>query len=148
MTTLFNRRTILFTVPAVLALAGVATAGFMMTSVPKDLDLSMDKLSDAGLYHAELMPDATPNSDGKMHAWTVLLQTAKGAPVTQAEIAISGGMPQHGHGLPTAPQVTRNLGEGRYLIEGVKFNMGGWWTFKLDVKGADGSDAVTFNLVM
>ena len=40
-------------------------------------------------------------------------------------------MPQHGHGLPTRPRVTRSLGEGIYEIEGVRFNMGGWWGIKL-----------------
>ncbi len=57
-------------------------------------------------------------------------------------------MPQHGHGLPTAPQVTKNLGDGRYRIEGVKFNMSGWWTFEVAVDSADGSDSVTFNIVL
>lgn len=148
MKSLLSRRTLLFAIPAGLALAGVATAGFMMSSVPDNLDLSLAKLSDRGLYHVELMPDASPISVGKMHVWTVDLETASGAPVTQADFAISGGMPQHGHGLPTAPQVTKSFGDGRYQIEGVKFNMSGWWTFKLDVKGAAGTDAVTFNLVL
>ena len=57
-------------------------------------------------------------------------------------------MPQHGHGLPTTPQVTKNLGNGRYLIEGVKFNMRGWWIFELGVDGEDGADVVTFNIVL
>lgn len=57
-------------------------------------------------------------------------------------------MPQHGHGLPTTPQVTKNLGNGRCLIEGVKFNMRGWWTFELAVDGEDGADVVTFNIVL
>ena len=148
MKSLISRRTLLFSVPAGLALAGVATAGFMMFSVPDNLDLSLAKLTDGGLYRVELMPDASPVSVGKMHVWTVQLQTATGKPVTEADIAITGGMPQHGHGLPTAPQVTKNLGDGRYQIEGVKFNMSGWWTFKLDVKGTAGGDAVTFNLVL
>ena len=148
MTTFFTRRALLFAIPAALAFSGAATAGFLMAPVPDDLDLSMAKLSKTGLYHAELVPDATPIRVGKMHAWTVVLQTASGKPVTKATIAISGGMPQHGHGLPTAPQVTQNLGKGRYLIEGVKFNMGGRWTFKLVVQGAAGRDAVTFNLVL
>lgn len=148
MTAILSRRTILFAIPSVMALAGVAAAGFMVIPVPDNLDLSMAKLSDAGLYHVQLMPDTTPITVRKMHTWTVLVETASGAPVKKAQIAISGVMPQHGHGLPTAPQVTRNLGDGQDLIEGVKFNMGGWWTFKLDVTGAAGSDAVTFNLVL
>ena len=34
-------------------------------------------------------------------------------------------MPEHNHGFPTAPRVTENLGEGDYLLEGMRFNMGG-----------------------
>lgn len=148
MTAFLSRRAFLFALPAALTVAEVATAGFLVTPVPDGLDLSLSRLSNAGLYRAELVPDAALVAVGKMLAWTVVLRTAAGAPVTKAEITISGGMPQHGHGLPTAPQVTRNLGDGRYLIEGVKFNMGGWWTFTLDLKGAAGRDAVTFNLVL
>jgi hypothetical protein len=55
-------------------------------------------------------------------------------------------MPQHGHGLPTRPQVTKGTGAGVYQIEGVRFSMGGWWTFVLDIQGAAGTDRVTFNL--
>jgi hypothetical protein len=55
-------------------------------------------------------------------------------------------MPQHGHGLPTKPAVTRRLGEGDHLVEGMKFNMGGWWVVKFQVAGPQGSDVVTFNL--
>jgi hypothetical protein len=42
--------------------------------------------------------------------------------------------------------VTRALGGGAHLVEGVKFNMGGWWTMKFTVEGAAGTDSVTFNL--
>jgi len=55
-------------------------------------------------------------------------------------------MPQHGHGLPTRPRVTRTLGDGIYEIEGVRFNMGGWWEFKLAIAASRGADTVTFNL--
>ena len=55
-------------------------------------------------------------------------------------------MPQHGHGLPTEPAVTAELGDGRYRIEGVKFNMGGWWELQLRDRRPRGQDNVTFNL--
>ena len=55
---------------------------------------------------------------------------------------------QHGHGLPTQPQVTQTLGNGRYLLEGMKFNMPGWWTLTVKVDGPDGRDETTFNLVL
>ena len=58
-------------------------------------------------------------------------------------ISIDGGMPQHGHGFPTQPRVTRELGDGRYLLEGMKFSMPGWWEIKLKVDAASGTDEVT-----
>ena len=69
-----------------------------------------------------------------------------GQPVTNAKIAIGGGMPEHGHGLPTRPRVTKDLGNGWYEISGLRFNMGGWWELKLTVTGPEGTDTVTFNL--
>jgi hypothetical protein len=55
-------------------------------------------------------------------------------------------MPQHGHGLPTLPQVTENLGEGDYRVEGLKFHMPGWWIVEFDISADGMNDHVTFNL--
>jgi hypothetical protein len=55
-------------------------------------------------------------------------------------------MPEHGHGLPTQPRVRRALGDGVYEIEGLRFNMGGWWELKLAIESPAGADSVTFNL--
>jgi hypothetical protein len=44
--------------------------------------------------------------------------------------------------------VTRSLGDGIYEIEGVRFNMGGWWEFRLAITGSRGVDTVTFNLAV
>jgi hypothetical protein len=71
---------------------------------------------------------------------------AEGRPVEGASIRVDGGMPQHGHGLPTQPKVSRYLGDGVYEIEGVRFSMGGWWELKLAIDAPAGSDRVTFNL--
>ena len=68
-----------------------------------------------------------------------------GAPVHDARFAVDGGMPQHGHGLPTQPRVTRELADGTYLLEGMKFSMTGWWEVKLAIQGPHGADKVTFN---
>lgn len=69
-----------------------------------------------------------------------------GRAIDGATLTIDGGMPQHGHGLPTRPRVTRSLGGGTYEIEGVRFNMGGWWEFKVAIATDAGVDTVTFNL--
>lgn len=76
----------------------------------------------------------------------VLIVDADGRPVEGASISVDGGMPQHSHGLPTQPRVTRYLGNGVYEIEGLRFSMGGWWELKLAIDGPAGSDRVTFNL--
>ena len=84
---------------------------------------------------------------GRLHGWTLHLETADGAPVDAATLAVDGGMPQHGHGLPTRPRVTRHLGNGDHLVEGMKFNMGGWWVVKFRVaSAAAGADSVVFNV--
>ena len=40
----------------------------------------------------------------------------------------------------------RDLGNGDYLVEGMKFNMGGWWVVKFHVSSAVGADSLVFNL--
>ena len=82
----------------------------------------------------------------KMQTVRVVINDGTGQAVDGAALRIDGGMPQHGHGLPTRPRVSRNLGNGAYEIEGVRFNMGGWWEFKVIVETAAGADTITFNL--
>jgi hypothetical protein len=73
---------------------------------------------------------------------------ADGTPIEPAAITVDGGMPQHGHGLPTVPQVTRNLGDGKFEVEGMKFNMPGWWVVNVHVATPSGQDKATFNLTL
>jgi hypothetical protein len=40
------------------------------------------------------------------------------------------------------------LGGGDYLVEGVRFNMAGWWEMKFDIQKDGQADTVTFNVVM
>jgi hypothetical protein len=148
MLTLTSRRALLLGIPALVLASGIVTAGAMMRSVPDDLDLALDKPTAGGLYKAAIAPQANPIVVGSMHAWTVTVRTPAGAPLKVAKITVNGGMPQHGHGLPTAPQVTKDLGDGGYLVEGMKFNMRGWWTLDLAIDGPKGADTVTFNLIL
>jgi hypothetical protein len=103
------------------------------------------RLSIGGRYIAMLEP-FQPLRPRQMQTVRLRLRDANNRAVDDAQIAIEGGMPQHGHGLPTRPLVTRCLGDGIYDIEGVRFNMGGWWEFKLVIAGARGGDVITFNL--
>ena len=111
-------------------------------------DLSRSKLTANGLFVASIEPESGRIRQGELHSWVLTLKTAAGAPVEYAAIDISGGMPQHNHGLPTSPQATDYLGAGRYRIGGVKFTMSGWWQLRLAISAAAGSDTVVFNVVL
>lgn len=83
-----------------------------------------------------------------MHQWTLHVETADGQPVEDALISVDGDMPQHGHGLPTGPQVTENLGNGDYLVGGMKFQMGGWWVMDFTISADGQTDTVDFNMML
>ena len=78
----------------------------------------------------------------KMYTLQLAVSDRQGKPLRNAAITVDGGMPQHGHGLPTRPRITRELSAGVYEVSGVRFNMGGWWELKFTI----GTDTVTFNL--
>jgi hypothetical protein len=106
------------------------------------------RTSARGLYVATLQ-GATTLKPRKMYTLQVTVASAaNGQAVSGATINIGGGMPQHGHGFPTRPRVTNNLGNGRYEISGLRFNMGGWWELKLTITTPAGTDTVTFNLAV
>lgn len=125
--------------------AAALLAGCM--SAPKDLDLSLQHRSAAGRYVVRLQPPAQPPAINQIHAWRITLTAPDGSPVRAARITVDGGMPQHGHGLPTRPQ-TRELAEGTYLMEGMKFSMTGWWEIKLAIQAGAGPDTAVFNTVV
>ena len=134
----------LWFIPAALILAGgIAVAA--SKSPPANLDYSLSHPSDRGLYQVTLAPRPSPIPVGRMHAWTVAVQEVDGDP-TDASLVFDGGMPQHGHGLPTVPKVTGRDSEGRYVVEGVRFNMPGWWRLQVRINGTAGPDIATFNL--
>jgi hypothetical protein len=135
-----------YLVAAALVAGSLLTGCMMFAKAPSDLDYSRTRTSEAHRYVATIRPDGDSIPKGKLQRWTLHLETAAGAPVDSAQIAVDGGMPQHGHGLPTKPRVTRTLGNGDHLVEGMKFNMGGWWVVKFRVASATGADSVVFNL--
>lgn len=70
----------------------------------------------------------------QMHSWIIEIQSTTDMMTDNAVISLSGGMPTHNHGLATNPQVTHYLGEGRFLLEGVRFHMAGVWILQLQIQ--------------
>lgn len=126
----------------------VSVGWWWMSYVPSDLDYSTTRLTENGLYQVSYQPSQDPIPVNQLHTWTLTLATPDGQPLEHAHITVDGDMPQHGHGLPTQPLVTEYLGDGRYLVEGVKFQMGGWWVMDFAVEAGAGTDQVRFNFIL
>jgi hypothetical protein len=133
---------------ALLALGGSVAFARMMAPAPSNLDLSTQLPTAHQHFIVSYTSSVTPPPINQLHTWTVRVTTPDGQPVEGATITVDGDMPQHGHGLPTRPQVTRSLGDGRYLVEGMKFQMGGWWVADLTITAAGQTDTVRFNFVL
>ena len=132
---------------AIAAAAALLLSGCMLLArPPRDLDYSRTRTSEAGLYRGTILPQGDSIPTGRLHRWTLHIETADGTAVDSATVEVDGGMPQHGHGLPTRPRVTRALGGGDHVVEGLRFNMGGWWVVKFRVSAPAGADSLVFNL--
>ena len=134
-----------------LALVSAVLMGVMMKrvgDVPSDLDYSTTRTSDKGLFNVSYTASTGMVPVNQMHQWTLHVETADGQAVDNANIAVDGDMPQHGHGLPTKPRVTQYLGNGDYLVDGMKFQMGGWWLMDFTISANGQTDAVHFNMML
>ena len=143
-----RRAVIAAVLSSVLAFAAndALAAGKHKAEPPAQSEFGLGPRASVGGHYTAVIQPSQPLRPRQMQTVKVVVTDSDGRTVDRATIAVDGGMPQHGHGLPTRPRVTRNLGGGAYEISGVRFNMGGWWEFSLDITSSAGSDKVTFNL--
>lgn len=147
-----HRRAVLLAGAMVAALGLTACSHAMMlvgagTKRPAASEFGFGPRTSAqGRYVATLVPERELRPR-QMHTVRVTIADGSGVALDGATLTIGGGMPQHGHGLPTRPRVARTLGDGTYEIAGVRFNMGGWWELKFRIAGAP-ADSIVFNLAL
>jgi hypothetical protein len=118
---------------------------FWMNYIPSNLDLATNKLTVNGHYLVSYQPKQ-PIEVNRMHQWQLQISSPDGEPINDAEVLVDGDMPQHGHGLPTQPQVSPS--EQGYLVEGLKFHMSGWWVVDFDITHKGIRDTVRFNFIL
>jgi len=141
-----QRRSLLLSAAILAAGLGAGCSAHARVKPPRDAaDYATARSSDQGGFRVSYGTGGEV-SVGRLHAWTLHVTRADGTPVTDAVIAVDGDMPEHRHGLPTRPRVTRHLGNGDYLVEGVKFQMGGWWVMDFDITAGGRTERVRFNL--
>lgn len=148
MASLISRRNFAWAGASLLAAQTAAAGWFQPAPDPaaQRRDYATQRLSEQGAWRVSYKPEGAAVPIRQMHSWTLHIERADGSPVTDAVIAVDGDMPEHRHGLPTRPRATRHLGNGDYLVEGVKFQMGGWWVMEFTIASGGRSDIARFNL--
>jgi hypothetical protein len=105
-------------------------------------------LSRSGYFRVSFESELDPIVINRIHTWTFQVTTPEGEPVLGAQMTATGGMPEHNHGLPTDPQMTAELGDGRYRFEGFRFHMNGDWELFVTIDVAGRRDTVVIPLTI
>ena len=71
---------------AAVAAAFSLNACMMFAKPPADLDYGRTRASASGTYRATIRPQGDSIPQGKLHRWTLHLETASGAPVDSATL--------------------------------------------------------------
>src|SRR3954454_8351507 len=103
-----------------------------------------ERVSKTGRYRVSLSARTTPIPVNEWHEWVVHVARADGAAPQLRDLALDGGMPAHGHGLPTAPVVTRSSSPGDFVVRGMRFNMCGRWELRVLLADDEGEDGAVF----
>jgi hypothetical protein len=126
---------------------GSTAAALALMAMPAADSIADEWLSQRGIYTVHYESALDPIEINRMHRWTLVV-TRDGEPVENADITVSGGMPEHDHGMPTRPRITAELGEGRYRLEGMRFHMNGNWEVVIEIDAGGSRDTVVINLVL
>ena len=125
---------------------GLLAAATMLLAVAASAQEPDSWLSSSGHFRVSYESDLQPIAINSMHSWILDVTDSDGEPVSGAALAVTGGMPAHDHGLPTSPQVTRELAPGRYLLEGLRFHMSGQWQVEIVIDVGKLRDVVVIPL--
>ena len=96
---------------------------------------------------------AEPPPLNRMHTWRIRILDESGAPVPEAAVTVTGGMPDHDHGLPTLPQVVAEetiaeKNDGFYRLDGLRFHMPGRWEIRLRIEAEGRVETARLELVL
>ena len=118
----------------------------MNSSVHAQSDSQVNEsISEQSQFQVSYQSQSDPIPLNQIHPWILHIKDIAGQPVEDAIVTIDGGMPTHNHGLPTEPVATE-LGNGDYLVEGIKFSMTGDWEMWFYIQTETVSDRVKFDL--
>jgi len=113
---------------------------------PKDLDYATMKMTANNAYNVMYKSIGGQIRINRIHSWELTINDAAGQPVNDAMVTVVGDMPEHGHGLPTQPEITKVGAGGLYRVDGMKFTMPGWWVVTVSIMVDGLHDSVSFSL--
>jgi len=96
-------------------------------------------------FRASLVPSSAPRV-GQPTDWSLIIATADGTPVSGAAISLDSWMPDD-EASGTRTYTTREIGRGRYRVNGLRVDRAGWWNVRLGVTAQGVADSLAFNLV-
>lgn len=131
--------------PALFAAIAIVLTGCAVESAP--IQWQVSQISVNNLYQAHMDCETMPET-GPFQNCTVSFTDIKGNAIHPETPLIDGGMPLHGHGLPTSPVLTALEKTGTYRIDGLKYNMPGAWLLGFKIKTPAGEDKVIFDFVV
>ena len=102
-------------------------------------------VSKKNLFRGKLSCDKPPQT-GSFQSCKLDLTDQRGNPTRKAIIKLSGGMPAHGHGLPTAPEVVADASPGTYLIKGLRYSMPGAWLIDMKIHVFNVVDQLSYDV--
>lgn len=118
---------------------------YCLLASPSLLAVDVDSHIDGNNFRLYYKSISQPVPLYKIHTWVLHLYTLDGTPVSDARISIHGGMPAHGHGLPTQPRITADT-DGHYFLEGMKFSMTGAWSLWFTIQADGKTDELQVDL--
>ncbi len=111
-------------------LPGPRISANQLTAIWKTVQLSEQKY-----YETTIECQAVPVTGSFQSCWLMLKYLDKY--IDNAKVFLNGGMPEHHHGLPTAPVVSWSKESNAYIIEGLKFSMPGNWVLNFYIAAKD-----------
>jgi len=103
-------------------------------------------VSDSGHFELSYQSELQPLAINQIHDWVLRVTDRDGVAIDDAVISFDGGMPEHNHGLPTAPRVSAMDTSGEYRVAGVRFHMRGYWEIRILIDSGGQRDRVTIPL--
>jgi hypothetical protein len=96
-----------------------------------------DTAGERYLIHLDGVPPTLRSSESQ--TWCVRVTDAQGKSLPNLKLSFTGGMPQHGHGLPNVPATThKRSAQCPYRIDGIEFHMPGVWQVGFVIVDAKG----------